>query len=384
MAKQTARQKTNGYFWMSAPILLLVLVFFLSGTGISQLALASTVLAAPESARLLLQEYLHPASEPQPQSSGVTQKIAKESDPQGKNTTPQSAEKTTALTETPADVAALIAQAKAQEAGSKAGTIVEKNYNKSGATSAFGSVRVKNMTQTKSLNIEKVLAEKPEITITDKQKPAVLLFHTHTTESFQLVQRSFYTAKDAARSTQADRNMVRIGQEIKAQLEAAGFRVIHDTTTHDTAYNGAYSRSRETVKKHLQENPDIQVVLDVHRDAVHTSSTSKVKTAATINGKKAAQVMIITGAEEGDVKSFPNWKKNLCFSLHLQKAMEETFPGLTRPVMFCQRKYNMDLSANNILLEVGTDANTLEEAVYAGRLVGVALAKLLAQHQKGG
>ncbi|MBQ8026809.1 MAG: stage II sporulation protein P, partial [Clostridia bacterium] len=93
------------------------------------------------------------------------------------------------------------------------------------------------------------------------------------------------------------------------------------------------------------------------------------------------QIMIITGCEEGKVTDFPNWQKNLTFALDLQSICDQMYPGLMRPVYFCQRKYNMDLSPNNLLVEMGSCANTLEEAAYSGRLLGSALVKLLDSNQ---
>ena len=139
----------------------------------------------------------------------------------------------------------------------------------------------------------------------------------------------------------------------------------------------------EAFEKYLEEYPSIQVVLDIHRDAIEQSGGVRIKPTAKILGKKAAQLMIITGCEEGKVTDFPDWERNLTFALRLQSICEEKFPGLMRPLYFCQRKYNMDLSPNNLLVEVGSCANTLEEAVYAGRLLGNSLATLLDRSIEG-
>ena len=73
--------------------------------------------------------------------------------------------------------------------------------------------------------------------------------------------------------------------------------------------------------KYLKEYPSIKIVLDIHRDAIYSTKTSAVKPTAMIDGKKAAQIMIITGAEEGSITDFPNWNENLKFALNLQKAV---------------------------------------------------------------
>ncbi len=283
------------------------------------------------------------------------------------------------LTETPKDILQLI---KAAEDNAKNdiedGKIEERKYTAINTSTLIGNIAVRNNTDTqKNINLLKYYEANPDIKITDKTQPTVLIFHTHTTECYELLDRKWYAQDYITRSNSSDRNMIRVGMEIKEQLEKAGYAVIHDTQIHDTKYTGAYAHSRKSVKKYLEQYPSIQVVLDIHRDAIEQSGGVRIKPTAEILGKKAAQLMIITGCEEGKVTDFPDWEQNLTFALRLQSICEEKFPGLMRPVYFCQRKYNMDLSHNNLLIEVGSCANTLEEAAYAGRLLGNSLATLL-------
>lgn len=261
-------------------------------------------------------------------------------------------------------------------ASSKDGKISELHYSSQNANVKYDNVFVKNTTSF-DLDIKKELNKKATLKIADKSKPSVLIFHTHTTESYEMADNGWYTSDYATRSKNEDRNMVRVGDEIEKQLTAAGFSVIHDRTVHDLKYNGAYSRSRETVEKILKENPTIQVVLDVHRDAIYQQDGTRVKPVCEIDGRKCAQVMIITGCEDGDVEDFPGWNENLVFALNLQREAENKFEGLMRPVMFCNRKYNMDVTPCSLLLEFGSDSNTLEEAMYSGFLLGKSLASLM-------
>ena len=94
--------------------------------------------------------------------------------------------------------------------------------------------------------------------------------------------------------------------------------------------------------------------------------------------------MIISGCQEdgNGITNLPDWKYNLTFALQLQQSLESSFPGLTRPVFFCARSYNMNLTHNSLLVEVGSDANALDEAVYSGKCLGVALAKLMKEYEK--
>ena len=170
---------------------------------------------------------------------------------------------------------------------------------------------------------------------------------------------------------------MRVGEEIASVLESEGVGVIHDKTVYDSQYSGAYERSGKAVDEYLKKYPSIQVVIDVHRDGIQTSETSKIKPVTTINGKKAAQIMIISGCEGNGVTDFPDWEYNLRFALNLQKKAEDMYPSLMRPLFFCNRKYNMDVTPFSLLLEFGTDANTLEEAVYSARLIGNSLVSLL-------
>ena len=165
--------------------------------------------------------------------------------------------------------------------------------------------------------------------------------------------------------------------ELTRYLEKHGFVVIHDTEIHDEEYNSAYDHSRAVVEKYLEEYPSIEITIDVHRDDITYSDKTKVKPTAVINGKKAARMMIIAGCEYNRVKNFPNWEKNLRFDLQVQNKVNELYEGLMRPILFSERKYNMYETDYSFLLEVGTDANTLEEACYSARLFGDALGQLL-------
>ena len=306
---------------------------------------------------------------------------------QKKKTKKEEEEKTTAaakaasITKTPDDIVKLMKEAKEQSKNDKKdGAISQWQYTNEGVTDKFGVVKVKNVNKTQ-IDIEKLLSQRADLSVS-KDEPSVLIFHTHTTETYQLVDRDYYPTNNVTRSEDSSRNMVRIGDAICEQLENAGIKYIHDTKIHDKRYTGAYDNSRETAVEYMKKYPTIQVVLDVHRDAVERTDGTKIRPVATINGKKAAQIMIISGCqEEGNgLTEFPDWKENLVFALQLQKIAEENFEGLMRPIYFCPRMYNMNLTHCSLLLEIGSDSNTLEEAEYAGSCIGNALAKLLKEY----
>ncbi len=282
-----------------------------------------------------------------------------------------------AVSNTPTDIETLKMQVQELYKNyKKSGDITEQQMGATSKTLAYGNVEVDNKTG-QSISVKSYLDKTPSYNKISKEKPCVLIYHTHSTEGYEMLDLGWYSNQYVSRTTDKSKNMIRVGDELTKTLEAAGYKVIHDRNIYDSSYNGAYSRSRVSVEKYLEEYPEIQITLDVHRDAIHYESGTKLKPTATINGKKAAQVMIISGCEGNGVENFSSWEENLAFALDLQNTAEETAPGLMRPVYFCNRKYNMDVTPCSLLLEFGTDANTLEEAVYSAQLIGESLVKML-------
>ncbi|MGN0557111.1 MAG: stage II sporulation protein P, partial [Acutalibacteraceae bacterium] len=122
----------------------------------------------------------------------------------------------------------------------------------------------------------------------------------------------------------------------------------------------------------------IAVVIDLHRDSITYDSGTKVRPVTVINGKTAAQIMICTGSNTGRVSGYDNWESNFRFAIRLQQSCEKNYKNLARPLYFVSKKYNHDLCSGSLLIEVGSEANTLEEAKYAARLTAKAMAKVLA------
>lgn len=288
-------------------------------------------------------------------------------------------EDNTDITITPDDIQNLMNQAQETlNENDAVGKTSEESYHGGGTiiTEGVNQIQSKIPFDVYYPDIKQLLEQDTDLTIGDKSKPTVLIYHSHTTEAYSLLDVGYYNSSDA-RSKNADRNMVRVGDELTRYLEKHGFVVIHDTEIHDEEYNSAYDHSRAVVEKYLEEYPSIEITIDVHRDDITYSDKTKVKPTAVINGKKAARMMIIAGCEYNRVKNFPNWEKNLRFDLQVQNKVNELYEGLMRPILFSERKYNMYETDYSFLLEVGTDANTLEEACYSARLFGEALGQLL-------
>ena len=237
--------------------------------------------------------------------------------------------------------------------------------------------QVRNLTSVSNDELLKESRLAPDFTIEKNGEPQVLIMHTHATESYEPRERDFYDSSFNSRTTDRTKNMAAVGNAIAEQLEAAGIGVIHDTTLHDyPSYNGSYDLSRETVQKYLEEYPSIKIVLDVHRDAIERESGERIAPTAEINGKSAAQVMIISGCDDGTM-DMPDYMKNFRFACLLQNQLESDWEGLTRPILFDYRKYNQDLTTGSILIEVGGHANSIDQAVYSGELIGKSLVNCL-------
>lgn len=211
----------------------------------------------------------------------------------------------------------------------------------------------------------------------DSDEPQILIYHTHATESFELSERDFYDASFSTKTTDPEKSIIAVGDEICRQLEQAGIPYIHDTLVHDyPSYNGSYQSSRETVQRILAEYPSIKIVLDIHRDGIEREDGTRLSPVAEINGKKAAQIMIISGCDDGTM-NMPDYLKNFHFASYLQSKLEGNYEGLTRPVLFDYRFYNQDLTTGSLLIEVGSHGNSLDQVKYSGELIGKVLAQII-------
>ncbi len=262
--------------------------------------------------------------------------------------------------------------------GEETGTIETTTLSLTAANTSGGGVHISNRTGI-DIDIDHYLAQGLPFSLKDTSQPQVLIVHTHATESYTNGDYGYYVKSASTRSTDNAQNTVAVGEVLAQVLNEAGIVTINDTTQHDYPnYTGGYARCAETIQKYLEKYPSIRVVIDGHRDAIAKDDNTKLKPTTEIAGKKAAQIMILAGCETDSVEGFPHWEENFRFCLQLQKQMEADYPGLARPMSFKACKYNFDLLNGSILLEIGTDANTLEEAKYAAKLMGNVLIKVLA------
>ena len=213
----------------------------------------------------------------------------------------------------------------------------------------------------------------------DTDRPTVLILHTHTRESY-LPMGTKYITEPAGNLTYSDDGklgVLAVGEVLCQTLNKKGITAIHCTVMHDDpTLSGSYERSAETVKRYLEEYPEISLVIDLHRDAVMTSDGELVRSLGTVNGEEVAQVMAVIGTD-GNGTDFDGWEENLSLALRLRQYLNRGEANVCRPVSLRNASYYQELAPRSLLLEIGTSANTLEEAKRAATLVGEAIAALL-------
>lgn len=256
------------------------------------------------------------------------------------------------------------------------GKIISNYISPYKAGLSYNNVYLKNGTE-HTIDIKSLLTAPLSFKVEKSGSPQVLIMHTHTTETFMSEDSEYYTDAFTSRTRDKTMNMVSVGEIVAKKLNDAGIKTIHDTTEHDyPKYSGSYTRAAETILGYLEKYPSIKIVLDLHRDAV-SSGNDKVKLVTEIDGKKAAQVMLVMGSQSEGGSGYPNWRENLKLAVRLQQMLEVKYPTLARPLSLTTGQYNQSLTKGSLLIEFGTDANTVAEAHYSAQMVGDALVSLL-------
>lgn len=245
-----------------------------------------------------------------------------------------------------------------------------------------GGGQLNNFTEMPEAIILQEGTRAPDIRIEKNSLPQVLIMHTHTTESYEPFDDGRYDSRFNGRSLSPADSVVGMGAIISQKLADNGICTVHDGTIHDDPlYSYSYSRSRERVKEILEQYPSIKVVLDIHRDGIESDGV-RIAPVTEIDGKEAAQVMIICGSDDG-TGILPDYMSNLRFATYLQGSIEAQYPTLTRPLLFDYRYYNQDLTTGSLLIELGALGNTKEQAKYTAELLGNALANALSGLSEG-
>ena len=199
--------------------------------------------------------------------------------------------------------------------------------------------------------------------------PTVLILHSHATESYTNTEN--YRESSEYRTLDENYNMVSVGDHLCRLLEDQGIGAVQDRQFHDDpSYNGSYERSRQSVQSYLQENPSVCLVLDLHRDAMVDSLGNQIGYTVDTGEGKAAKVMLVVGAWND------NWQENMALAVKLQAKLEQLCPGICRPISLRNSRFNQDLSAGALLIEVGAAGNTRQEALRATEILAQAITSL--------
>lgn len=188
---------------------------------------------------------------------------------------------------------------------------------------------------------------------------SIIVYHTHTHEAYEQSNDDPYEAIEAWRTKDQEHSIVRVGAELTKELRNKGYNVIHDTTDHELEdINTAYVRSEETLKSYEEE---FDLCIDLHRDAYSKGMLLRLETDVGFNYAQT-MVLIGQGSQFPDVEQ-PNYKQNLAFAHQLTQNMNQSIPGICRNATIKSGRYNQHLGRHSILIEVGHNQNSLQEAL---------------------
>ena len=222
----------------------------------------------------------------------------------------------------------------------------------------FYAIDANTMIGSDQLSVDKFMKIDMTMAKQEGEGPQILIYHTHSQEAF-------------ADSVPGDVNtgIVGVGEYLtKVLTEQYGYRVLHHTGQYDVeTRDNAYSRALPEVEQLLAKNPSIQVVIDLHRDEV----AQDTRLVTELQGRPTAKFMFFNGLSRtrktGDIDYLrnENQEANLAFSFQMQLKAAEYYPGLTRRIYLKGYRYNMHLCPRTLLVELGAQNNTYEEAINA-------------------
>ena len=243
-----------------------------------------------------------------------------------------------------------------------------------------GKVYISNSTKYTLSNEELLKPFGAELT---GEAPQILILHSHGSEAYTPATDDGIVWSGECRTTDTRYNVVRMGDAMAEVFGQAGISVLHDRTLYDyPEYAGSYDRSLAAIDRYLKEYPSIRFVLDVHRDAIETSSGSQVKVISEIDGQgTASQLTLVVGSDGGGL-SHPDWMENLRLAVAIQEQALTDYPTLMRPLLLRNSRYNQHATTGSLLVEVGTAGNAPEEAELAARLFAREMVTVLEARSK--
>jgi len=245
--------------------------------------------------------------------------------------------------------------------------VVTPNPIAENANVQYGNVKIKNQT---TYNLTEDILN-PNIKIDNKN---ILIFHTHSCESYTPSEKYQYSQTGNYRTTDKNYSVIRVGNELENYLKQYNINVIHDTSYHDyPSYTGSYTRSLQTVENILKTNQS-DIIIDLHRDAV--GSRPDYAPTVKIGEDYAAQIMFVIGTNEGGLWH-PNWQQNLKFAVKVQQKAEEMYPGLFKPIMLTKSRYNQHTGKYANIMEIGSTGNTLDQCLNSMKYLSAVLNEIL-------
>lgn len=211
-----------------------------------------------------------------------------------------------------------------------------------------------------------------------KGKPLVLIYHTHTTESYMPSKNYNYNPRDKAYHTNDLKfSVARVGDVMAEELNKMGIPTLHNKTVHDVpTYMTSYANSAKTVEQILKVNPSIKIIIDLHRDApMADPQKSRELTTVKIDGKTYSRIMLVIGSDK--VFPHPHWKENYQFGVLVNNKLEELYPGISREIDLREQRFNQHLSKKAILVEIGSHGNTMEESIESAKAFTRALSEVI-------
>lgn len=240
---------------------------------------------------------------------------------------------------------------------------------------ASGGMKISNRTKIE-IDPEALAREPLSFEIEEGKDDQILILHTHTTEGFTDSDTNKYLTNDSDRSLDENKNITAVGNAMREVFEENNIGVVHDKTVHDyPSFNGAYTRAMATIRSDLEAYPSVKIVLDVHRDGIVKEDGTRVKVASDINGEKVAQCMFVVGSNA--ILTHDNWKENMKLACKIQQKANEMYPGLMRPIILREERFNQQASRGSLIIEIGSNGNTLEEAIRGGKKMAQVICELL-------
>lgn len=232
---------------------------------------------------------------------------------------------------------------------------VEDEEKETNAVVSSGKINIVNQTKY-NIDINKLLNE--PLKLSNKKGPQILVYHTHTTESFLKSIDELAMKNVASRTTNSNYNVTRVGDALISNLKKYDIDVLHNTTIHDKDYNSSYVKSLKTLTKYVDEYPSLKMTIDLHRDAI---GGEKLRVVKNVGGKKVAQIMFVIGTDSK--LSNPMWKENLKLAIKIQARLNEICPGIAKPIYISKNRYNQHLTNGSVIIEIGGDGNVIDECV---------------------